>query len=89
MNKQHQPSSNWTSNLSETEREEFVKRLLISKDLFKRLDELIDNLQKDNNKSRIDKSSYDKPAWSEYQADTNGYERALKTVQQLLQFTKE
>lgn len=89
MKEQHLPSSNWTSNLSEEQREEFTKRLLISKDLFRRLNELIDVLQKDNNKSRIDKGSYEKPAWSEFQADANGYERALSNIQQLLQFTKE
>lgn len=89
MNKPLQPSSSWISGLPKDKQEEFSKRLLIAKDLFLRLSELIEIKNKDNNKARISKSSYDKPAFSEYQADANGYARALEEIQQLLKFTKE
>ena len=87
--KQNKPSNSWTSNLPKDKQEEFSKRLLAVKDLFQRLSEIIEVKNKDNTKARIAKSSYDKPAFSEYQADANGYARALEEVQQLLQFTKE
>lgn len=89
MNKQQKPSNSWTSGLPKEQQEEFSKRLLVAKDLFKRLSELLDTMSEDNTKARISKTSYDKPAWSEYQADANGYERAIVQVQSLLKFTKE
>ena len=89
MNKPQKPSNSWVSHLPKEKQEEFSKRLLVSKDLFKRLTELLDTMSKDNIKSRVDKNSYDKPAWSEFQADANGFERAIMQVQQLLKFTKE
>ena len=77
MNKQPLPSNKWTSNLTDKEQiKEFQQRLLESKDLFQRLFELIEIEHKDNRKTRVSKESYDKPAWSEYQADSNGFERA-------------
>lgn len=89
MNKQPKPSNSWVSGLPKNQQEEFSKRLLVAKDLFLRLSELLEIKSKDNNKARIAKSAYDKPAFSEYQADANGYARALEEVQQLLKFTKE
>lgn len=70
-------------------REEFIKRLLSNKDLFQRLFEMIEVKNKDNAKKRRANNSYEKPAWSESQADANGYERALTEVLELLKFTKE
>jgi hypothetical protein len=46
-------------------------------------------MRKSNNQERIEKSSYEKPAWSEYQADANGFERAIDKIQNYLNFTKE
>lgn len=42
-----------------------------------------------NAKLRRDRSAYDKPAYSEFQADCNGYERALEEVLHYLKLTKE
>ena len=89
MNKQQKPSNTWSSNLPKEQQEEFSKRLLVAKDLFQRLSELLEVKRKDNDKDRTSKSAYDKPAFSEYQADANGYARALEEVQQLLKFTKD
>lgn len=89
-NKQLQPSSKWLSHITEEDRKkEFNSRLLESKDLFKRLTDLIEIKKEENSKARTALSSYDKPAWSEFQADTNGYERALTEVLEYLKFTKE
>ena len=90
MNKPLQPSNKWTSNITEKQlKEEFNKRLLESKDLFQRLAELVEVKVRSNAKKRIADSSYEKPAWSESQADANGYERALTDVLEYLKFTKE
>ena len=90
MNKQLQPSNNWTSDIQDKRlKEEFVKRLLESKDLFQRLYELTEVMREDNHRSRVDKYSYEKPAWSEYQADCNGFERCIDQIQNYLKFAKE
>jgi hypothetical protein len=46
-------------------------------------------MKDENSKARTALSSYDKPAWSEFQADANGYERALTEILLLLKFTKD
>jgi hypothetical protein len=87
LNPQHQPSNNWTSNITDEKiKKEFIQRLLENKDLFSRLAELILIHQYSNNEKRISLTSYEKPAWSEYQADANGYERALNDVLNYLKF---
>lgn len=42
-----------------------------------------------NARQRRERAAYDKPAFSEFQADCNGYERALEEVLNLLKLTKE
>jgi hypothetical protein len=42
-----------------------------------------------NAKLRRERGAYDKPAFSEFQADCNGYERALEEVLSYLKITKE
>lgn len=93
MNKQpllNKPSNKWISNLPDKDKkEEFSSRLLAAKDLFQRLGELAETMKDENSKARTALSSYDKPAWSEFQADANGYERALTEILLLLKFTKD
>lgn len=83
-----QPSNSWVSDIQEADKkEEFLRRLLESKTLFLRMKNLVEIKVRDNNKARLSSKSYDKPAWSENQADKNGYERGLTEVLSLLQFT--
>ena len=90
MSKQPLPSNKWVSNLTDpVQIKEFQQRLLENKDLFQRLFELIEAEHKENRRTRISKDSYEKPAWAEYQADSNGFERALSKVQDYLKFTQE
>ena len=90
MNSQQKPSNSWTSNISDKNiKEEFNSRLLSNKDLFQRLRELVEVMNKTNSDSRVKKTSYESPAWSEYQADANGYERACNELLNLLKFAKE
>ena len=89
-NKLPQPSSKWLSHLTdEDERKEFNSRLLSSRDLFQRLTELVEIKKEENAKARTAVGSYDKPAWSGFQADHNGYERALTEVLDYLNFPKD
>lgn len=84
------PSKSWTTNLTDEEqKEEFQKRLLQNVDLFRRLAEIVNDKVRGNSRSRIEKKSYEVPAWSEYQADSNGFERGMTEILELLKFTKE
>jgi len=42
-----------------------------------------------NTRDRLSKVSYQKPAWSEFQADCNGVERTLEKVRTYLNLQKE
>lgn len=77
----------WARGLEE--REEFESKLLSQKNLFERLYDIIDEMEQTNDKDSRKKSHYEKPAWSEFQADAIGYSRALSEIKLLLKFTKE
>jgi hypothetical protein len=64
-------------------------RFIENYDLFLKLDAIIRQKIEAVQRVRRDKSAYDKPAFSEFQADCNGYERALEEVRNYLKITKE
>ncbi len=82
-----QPSNTWTSDLEDpTQKHEFSSRLKENRDLFKRLSAILEKRIGEVSRKRIATAAFEKPAWSEYQADTNGYERALTEVLSLIKF---
>lgn len=89
---QHRLNPKWTSHLSGKDAElkkEIEKRLIENEDLLFILANIavqkIDSVQRERRK----KSAYDKPSFSEFQADCNGYERAWEEVLTYLKITKE
>jgi len=60
-----------------------------NEDLLQLLNEILVRELKSNAKTRRSKTGYDKPAFSEFQADCNAVERTLEMVQNLLKITKE
>ncbi len=58
-------------------------------DLFLILDQLLEEKLRANSRTRRSMTAYEKPAYSEFQADCNAYERALEEVRTYLKFTKE
>lgn len=82
-----QPRSTWTSDIEDTVgKDKFSSRLKENRDLFERLSVLLQKKNEENTRKRISTASFEKPAWSEYQADSNGYERALTEVLSLINF---
>lgn len=69
--------------------EEFEKKMIEQKELFKRFYELIDNKSKANYKERLKKDNYTRANWSELQADAIGYERCLEELKALLNYTQD
>jgi hypothetical protein len=79
----------WFNTVEEENYEDIEKRFLENEDLFLILAEIIAQKIDANAKSRRSKGAYDKPAFSEFQADCNGYERALEEMLTYLKITKE
>lgn len=80
----------WYNGLEEgQDPSELEKRFLENEDLFDILATIIGQKITANAKLRREKGAYDKPAFSEFQADCNGYERALEEVLKYLEITKE
>lgn len=76
------------NHLPKEERDAFHKRLIANDDLFERSRELIGIKIEDARTKQLSDDSYDSPAWSERQADLNGYQRALEEIKQLLTLTR-
>jgi len=80
-------SSKWLNGIEAPE--EFEKRMLEQKDLFKRLYELMQAKSVANNKSKLSKDNYDSPNWEMRQADAVGYGRCLEEIKALLNYTQD
>lgn len=74
----------FSSHLQGDQKDEFVKRLRNNRDLFERLSSLLEERKNQARKKQISNSSYEVPAWSERQADLNGYQRAMDEIQELI-----
>lgn len=80
---------NLYNGLGPEEWDEFEKRVFENEDLLLQFVKIFEAKLKSNRKLRRERSAYDKPAFSEFQADCNGYERALEEVLEYLKITKE
>ena len=69
--------------------EEFEKKMLEQKDLFKRFYALLEGKQKANDKSQLKKDNYEGASWALRQADHIGYNRCLEELKALLNYTQE
>ena len=78
------PKSILSNHLKEEAKDEFVTRLKSNKDLFDRVIVLLEEKKNTARKKQISDSSYESPAWSERQADLNGYQRAIESIQSLI-----
>jgi hypothetical protein len=74
----------WSSHLPKEEQEEFKKYLLNSDALLNRLSDIIKQKIKAAEDARLSKDGYESPGWSERQADTIGYLRFGKEIQDLI-----
>ncbi len=77
-------SLQWTKGLPTKEAEELTSRLVENEDLLLKAVTLIDGLLNAARTSQLSLTDYSLPAWSEKQADSNGYQRGLLEVKQLL-----
>lgn len=73
-----------SSHLKGAEKQELISRYKANKDLFDRVIHLLELRKESARKTQISNSSYEQPAWSERQADLNGYQRALDEIKTLI-----
>lgn len=72
----------WFSHLPKPDQEYFKNAVLSSQKVLDRLHQIVYTM------SIVESASdYDSPSWAYKQADTNGYNRALRDVLQLLKFS--
>ncbi len=69
----------WFSGTSKEDREKVKQDIALAHNAFKRLSGILRSKLKDNTAQ-----DYDKAAWPFYQADTNGFNRALTEVLKLI-----
>ena len=79
--------SKWTR--GQENPEELESKLLEQKELFSRMYEIIQIQIDENYKQKLKSSNYETTCWTERQADSIGYARALEEIQSLLKFTQE
>lgn len=75
----------WTAGLKEQEKKEVIEDFKASPALRARLTQMLTKKIDSERGSSLSKISYDSPSWPYLQADTNGYERALREVISLLE----
>lgn len=74
----------WTAGLSEEQAntiKDLVKRNTI---LIGRFREIVSNKMQSSERKQISEKEYDNPSWAYKQADSNGYQRALKEILELI-----
>lgn len=74
----------WASHLPKEEQEDFKKYVRGSVAILDRLSDIIQKKVEAADNSRISVDAYGIPNWSEKQADSCGYLRAMKEIQELI-----
>lgn len=80
----------WTKNIrSDEEKERFQNTLLGSKEVFNRLIDLLDEKEKELDRSNKNLNDYDSPNWAYRQAHKNGYSSALSFIKTLIDLDQQ
>lgn len=76
--------NSWTQGLSEQQEQEVRKEYAQSPVLRERLKTLLDAKIAVSDGNAQSKVNYEKPSWAYYQADANGYKRAINEIISLI-----
>lgn len=75
----------WTKNLkTEEERENFNNQLLGARPVLQRLSDLLDEKEKELDRSERSQKAYENPNWAYLQAHRNGCAGMLQSIKELL-----
>jgi len=78
-------NSKWIAGLAGQEKEDLRSSMLAALPAFKRLTQLLENKLSEVESRRENRDVYDKAAWPYFQADCNGYQRAIKEMKKLIE----
>ncbi len=82
--------SAWTKHCrSDAEKEQFQNEVLGSSRVLKRLQELLKEVETDLDQTEQSTKIYDLPNWDYRQADMNGFRRALRTVNKIINLDQQ
>lgn len=77
--------SAWTKHLkTDEDKQRFKNTVLSSKEVLRRLQELLTEVEEDLNRTELNTDIYDSPNWDYRQADMNGFRRCLKTIRKII-----
>ena len=75
--------------LPEEEQAEFTKRCIANADLFNTFADVFARKQHDSYTSAMKLDKFEMASWAHYQADQQGYQRAMAEVPAILNFNKD
>ena len=78
-------NKSWTTGLSPEEAKELNYKLKNSGTVLSRLSSILDQRLKNSADTQLSQSNYNSPSWALQQADSIGYQRAMKEVMTFLQ----
>jgi hypothetical protein len=78
-------NSKWLANLSDQEKTDLKASLQAAVPAFWRLTDLLEKRLEENKTLQRSRDTYDKAAWPYFQADCNGYQRAIIEMLKLIE----
>lgn len=82
--------SAWTDHLKDPEeKERFKKHILSSKAVLERLQEIMNNIEDDYERTELNSKIYDLPNWDYRQADMNGGRRMKRTISRIINLDQQ
>lgn len=78
-------NSKWLSDLQGQEKIDMRAGLVASRPVLKRLTKLLEDKMSSVESSRLNRDKYDKSSWPYFQADCNGYQRAISEIIKLIE----
>ena len=80
----------WTKNLkTEDERDNFTNQLLGARPVLERLGELLDEKEKELDRSERSQKAYENPNWAYLQAHRNGCAGMLQSIKELINLDQQ
>lgn len=76
--------TSWLAGLNDQDKDDLKASMLAAAPTFERLTKLLEDKLKAIDKERRSKKNYLLPTWKYYQADCNGYSRALEELLNLI-----
>ena len=78
-------NSKWLSGLSDQEKQDLKASIQAALPAFKRLHKLLEDKMDSVETTRLGRDKYDKSSWPYFQSDCNGYQRAIREIQKLIE----